>query len=140
MASPPRWKPENVLLGTPKRSQDRRATCPQPLFWHAKHAQNAHAKIEPDTIGNGIIRDESRLHAAPHVFDRDIGCEIALLRFLKESTLMVGATHRTVIFDGEQAMPEWSRHQHGIRIHDAARRTDTTIMFGRSLASKLRLA
>src|SRR5262249_27613392 len=92
------------------------------------------------TWWNGIIRDESMLYLAPHIFDRAICCEIALLRFLKESTLMVGATHRTVIFDGEQAMPGWSRRQRGIHIHDAARRTDTTIMFGRPLASKLRLA
>src|SRR5216683_2523444 len=38
------WRP-------PKRSQDRRAACPKPLFWRTKHAQNARAKFVPDTIG-----------------------------------------------------------------------------------------
>src|SRR5216683_7035952 len=40
------WRP-------PKRSQDRRAACPKPLFWRTKHAQNARAKFVPDTIERG---------------------------------------------------------------------------------------
>jgi hypothetical protein len=37
--------------GPQKRPQDGRITLLKPPFWHAKHAQNAHAKIEPDSIG-----------------------------------------------------------------------------------------
>jgi len=36
--------------GPQKRPQDGRITLLKPPFWHAKHAQNAHAKIEPDSI------------------------------------------------------------------------------------------
>ena len=47
------WRPQ-------KRSQDRRATSPNPLFWHAKHAQNAHAKFVPDTIASALHRGTGR--------------------------------------------------------------------------------
>ena len=51
VASPPRWKPENCSWGPQKHPQDRSTPLLKPLFWHAKHAQNAPAKFVPDTIG-----------------------------------------------------------------------------------------
>jgi hypothetical protein len=39
--------------GPQKHLQDRRTTFLKPLFWHAKHAQNAPAKFVPDTIVKG---------------------------------------------------------------------------------------
>ena len=42
---------QKICSGGPqKHPQDRRTTLLKPLFWHAKQAHNAHAKIEPNSI------------------------------------------------------------------------------------------
>jgi hypothetical protein len=59
--------------GPQKHLQDRRTTFLKPLFWHAKHAQNAPAKFVPDTIerplfGGKMFLARAKKHPAhpPH--------------------------------------------------------------------------
>ena len=58
---------QKICSGGPqKRLQDGRITLLEPLFWHAKHAQNARAKIEPNTIGEGPRRGPRARTARGH--------------------------------------------------------------------------
>src|SRR6516162_4166427 len=43
---------QKICSGGPEKCpQDGRIALLKPLFWHAKHAQNVHAKFVPDSIG-----------------------------------------------------------------------------------------